>query len=33
VNATIHKVNEYVSVKDLERLSLIYEKIISTLLT
>jgi len=33
VNATIHKVNEYVSVNDLERLSLIYEKIINTLLT
>jgi succinyl-diaminopimelate desuccinylase len=33
VNATIHKVNECVSVKDLDRLSLVYEKIISTLLT
>jgi succinyl-diaminopimelate desuccinylase len=33
VNATIHKVNECVSVSDLENLSLIYEKIISTLLT
>jgi succinyl-diaminopimelate desuccinylase len=32
VNATIHKVNECVSVCDLESLSLIYEKIISTLL-
>jgi succinyl-diaminopimelate desuccinylase len=32
VNATIHKANECVSVCDLERLSLIYEKIISTLL-
>jgi len=32
VNATIHKVNEYVSVNDLDRLSLIYEKIINTLL-
>jgi succinyl-diaminopimelate desuccinylase len=32
VNATIHKVNECVSVCDLENLSLIYEKIISTLL-
>ena len=33
VNATIHKANECVSVRDLESLSLIYEKIISTLLT
>jgi len=32
VNATIHKANECVSVSDLESLSLIYEKIISTLL-
>ena len=32
VNATIHKVNECVSVCDLESLSLIYEKIIRTLL-
>jgi succinyl-diaminopimelate desuccinylase len=32
VNATIHKTNECVSVCDLESLSLIYEKIISTLL-
>ena len=32
VNATIHKVNECVSVSDLDSLSLIYEKIISTLL-
>jgi succinyl-diaminopimelate desuccinylase len=32
VNATIHKTNECVSVSDLESLSLIYEKIISTLL-
>lgn len=32
VNATIHKANECVSVRDLESLSLIYEKIISTLL-
>jgi len=32
VNATIHKANECVSVCDLEDLSLIYEKIISTLL-
>jgi succinyl-diaminopimelate desuccinylase len=32
VNATIHKANECVSVNDLESLSLIYEKIISTLL-
>jgi succinyl-diaminopimelate desuccinylase len=32
VNATIHKANECVSVCDLESLSLIYEKIISTLL-
>lgn len=32
VNATIHKVNECVSVSDLDRLSLIYEKIINTLL-
>jgi succinyl-diaminopimelate desuccinylase len=33
VNATIHKANECVSVCDLDSLSLIYEKIISTLLT
>jgi succinyl-diaminopimelate desuccinylase len=32
VNATIHKANECVSVGDLDSLSLIYEKIISTLL-
>jgi succinyl-diaminopimelate desuccinylase len=32
VNATIHKANECVSVSDLESLSLIYEKIISSLL-
>ena len=32
VNTTIHKANECVSVRDLESLSLIYEKIISTLL-
>jgi succinyl-diaminopimelate desuccinylase len=32
VNATIHKTNECVSVGDLDSLSLIYEKIISTLL-
>jgi succinyl-diaminopimelate desuccinylase len=32
VNATIHKANECVSVTELERLSLIYEKIIGTLL-
>ena len=32
VNATIHKANEYVSVCDLESLSLIYEKIITSLL-
>jgi succinyl-diaminopimelate desuccinylase len=32
VNATIHKANECVSVSDLESLSLIYEKIIGTLL-
>jgi succinyl-diaminopimelate desuccinylase len=32
VNATIHKANEYVSVCDLDSLSLIYEKIIKSLL-
>ena len=32
VNATIHKVNECVSVDDLEILSLIYERILQELL-
>ena len=32
-NATIHKVNEQVSVKDLEALSVIYEDILGTLLS
>jgi succinyl-diaminopimelate desuccinylase len=33
LNATIHKVNECVSVDDLDRLSLMYEKILEALLT
>lgn len=33
LNATIHQVNEHVSVQDLDDLSLIYEKMLTTLLT
>lgn len=32
LNATIHQVNEHVSVQDLDNLSLIYEKMLETLL-
>ncbi|EAT12145.1 succinyl-diaminopimelate desuccinylase [Bermanella marisrubri] len=33
INATIHQVNEHVSIHDLEQLSLVYERILENLLT